>query len=126
MAACMSASVAAVTRAANVLAFIPCSACSTRAASSTRDQRFVRLLAVQHVQEIRRDRQRRIGRDRLLAVAQAMERRHDRREAGRQADRLAAIGGGIVAVAEIGIGRAGGADGRSQRIHRLGLWRAAP
>jgi hypothetical protein len=32
----MSAIVAAVTLAANVLAFIPCSACSTRAASSTR------------------------------------------------------------------------------------------
>ena len=34
-AACISASVAAVTRAAKVLAFIPCSACSTRAASIT-------------------------------------------------------------------------------------------
>jgi hypothetical protein len=32
----MSASVAAITRAVNVLAFMPCSACSTSAASITR------------------------------------------------------------------------------------------
>ena len=120
MAPCMSQSVAAVTRAAKVLALKPCSAWSTRAASSTRVERFVRLRAGQHEEEIGGDGEFGLGLDGLLALAQAMEIGDDGRKLSREPDGLAAIGGGIIAV-QVGVDAAERTDGGAKRVHRLGF-----
>ena len=55
-------------------------------------QRFVRPLSAHHVQEVCRERHRRIRVDRLEIVSDAMKRRDDRRQLRRQSKGLAFVG----------------------------------
>ena len=80
------ASVEPVTRPLNVEAFMVCSACRIRQASSTLRDRRRRLALEQHVVEVGGVIEIVARLDRLVAVAHAMKRGDDGRQLGDQAD----------------------------------------
>ena len=112
------ASVEPVTRPLNVEAFIVCSACRIRQASSTLRDGRRRLLLEEHVVEIGGVVEVVARRDRLVAVAEAMEGGDDGRQLGDQADDRIPVALRVGDVAGR-VEHAHGRDAGLQGVHRM-------